>query len=432
MNTDCLNLIENLNNNDVAIRLESLEKLMQKIENGELERPKRGNDVNNHIHTTYSFSPYSPTKAVWMAYNAGLATAGIMDHDSISGALEFIDAGKIAGIATTIGMECRVDFSKTPLNGKRINNPDQNSIVYMALHGIPHTQIEKVKSFFAPFSQRRNVRNRLMIDKINELVEPLGIKLYFEKDISPLSKSTEGGSITERHLLFSLSLKLIETFGKGENLIAILKNRLNINISSKAYKYLMDINNPFYEYDLLGLLKSELVSYFYIDATTECPDVRDVIELSNHIGSISAYAYLGDVADSATGDKKTQKFEDDFIDLLFEVIKELGFNSVTYMPSRNTLEQLDRIRKLCDKYSFFQISGEDINSPRQSFICEAMKNDAFNNLIDSTWALIGHETVSTVYLNMGMFSPRIIQRYPMLEERINIFKVKSIKHIENV
>ena len=60
-----------------------------------------------------------------MQYSAGLTTAGIMDHDSISGAKEFIEAGRIIGIATTIGVECRVDFSQTPLKGRRINNPDQ-------------------------------------------------------------------------------------------------------------------------------------------------------------------------------------------------------------------------------------------------------------------------------------------------------------------
>ena len=54
-------------------------------------------DVNNHIHTQYSFSPYSPTKAAWMAMQAGLATAGIMDHDTIAGAREYIEAGRILG-----------------------------------------------------------------------------------------------------------------------------------------------------------------------------------------------------------------------------------------------------------------------------------------------------------------------------------------------
>lgn len=112
-------LKQNLNDDVLEVRLDSLRCLMRKINNGELTKPKTGKDVNNHIHTTFSFSPYSPTKAVWMAYQAGLATAGIMDHDSISGAQEFIEAGKIVGMATTIGIECRVDFSGTPLSGRR-------------------------------------------------------------------------------------------------------------------------------------------------------------------------------------------------------------------------------------------------------------------------------------------------------------------------
>ena len=52
--------------------------------------PPEGRDVNNHIHTTYSFSPYSPTAAVWFARAAGLCTCGLMDHDSIAGAEEFL------------------------------------------------------------------------------------------------------------------------------------------------------------------------------------------------------------------------------------------------------------------------------------------------------------------------------------------------------
>ena len=95
MSSNTTQLIENLNHDNMTVRLESLRSLMAGIGSGELQRPHTGRDVNNHIHTTYSFSPYSPAKSVWMAYQAGLVTAGIMDHDSISGAREFIEAGKI-------------------------------------------------------------------------------------------------------------------------------------------------------------------------------------------------------------------------------------------------------------------------------------------------------------------------------------------------
>ena len=81
--------------------------------------------INNHIHTTYSFSPYSPTAALYAARMEGLCTAGIIDHDSISGAREFLEAAAIVGMPVTIGMECRVSMADTPLRGRRTNNPDQ-------------------------------------------------------------------------------------------------------------------------------------------------------------------------------------------------------------------------------------------------------------------------------------------------------------------
>jgi len=369
-----------LNHKNLDVRLAELERLV-----AETEKPVSTGDVNNHIHTFYSFSPYSPCKAVWMAYMSGLTTAGIMDHDSVSGCREFIKAGEITGVATTIGVECRADFSNTRLNGRRINNPDQKSIAYITLHAIPHENIEKVADYFKPYTIKRNIRNRKMVDKINELIP---VRLSYEKDVVPVSKFFEGGSITERHILFALAKKLI--LGT-DDIVDYAKTELGIEINGKIESYLRDKNNPHYYYDLLGVLKSVLIEKIYVDATDECPDVTELIAFAKEVGAIAAYAYLGDVGDSVTGDKKTQAFEDEYLDLLFEELYSLGFNAVTYMPTRNTLQQLMRIKELCTKYNFMEISGEDINSPRQLFVCEALKNPIFSNLIDSTWALIKHE-----------------------------------------
>ena len=71
---------------------EGLENLKELIKTE--PQPETGRDVNNHIHTTYSFSPYSPTAAVWFARAAGLCTCGLMDHDSIAGAEEFLAAAE--------------------------------------------------------------------------------------------------------------------------------------------------------------------------------------------------------------------------------------------------------------------------------------------------------------------------------------------------
>lgn len=344
--------------------------------------------INNHIHTTYSFSPYSPTAAVYAARMEGLCTAGIIDHDSISGAKEFIEAAKMVDIPVTIGMEARVNMDGTRMAGKRTNNPDQVGISYMTIQSVPHDKIDVLTEFFKPYQQARHIRNRKMVQKINELLPEL--KLDYDTDVLPLSLAHENGGVTERHLMYALAIKLVKQVGKGEPMIKTLE-KLGVTLSQKQLSQMLDLSYPFYEYDLLGILKSAFVPKIYIDATDECPKLKDMVAICNKIDAYLCYAYLGDVVDSVTGDKKAQKFEDDYLEDLFECLKEEGISSVTYMPTRNTPEQLARLRKLCDEYGMFQISGEDINSPRQSFVIKAMENPMFANLIDATWKLIEHE-----------------------------------------
>jgi len=131
-------LFGHLNAPDKKSRLEALRELKLLCDTGALDVPITGVNVNNHIHTTFSFSPYSPSKAVFLSWLSGLATTGIMDHDSVGGADEFIEAGKIIGIPVTVGFEIRCSMAGTPFEGKCINNPDQASVAYLAMHGIPH------------------------------------------------------------------------------------------------------------------------------------------------------------------------------------------------------------------------------------------------------------------------------------------------------
>ncbi len=379
--------------------------------------------VNNHIHTIYSFSPYSPSKAAYMAKLAGLSTCGIMDHDSISGAREFIEAGRILDIRTTIGFETRASFAGTPLEGKRINNPDQVTMAYMALHGIPHTQIDACNSYLEPYRACRLERDRLMTDILSGLLPE--VSLDFDRDVLPISCAAEGGSVTERHLLFAFAGKILDKHAPGPGLADYVEEALGISLSAKVKGYLSDPDNPHVRYDLLGVFKSSLMDRFFIPADRECPPVEEILAFARSIGAISAYAYLGDVGESVTGDKKAQTFEDGYIDLLFETLAGLGFDAVTYMPSRNTPEQLRRVKSYCDKYNLMQISGEDINSSRQSFVCKALEDPEYFNLIDSTWALIGHEEEATGDLSLAITSPETKAAMPRIGDRIAVYKTKG-------
>lgn len=415
-------LIKNLNAETKEQRLEALTALMELYNSGKLEKPVLTGYVNNHIHTIYSFSPYSPAMAAYMAWKNGLRTAGIMDHDSVAGGEEFIAAGKIIGIATTVGFECRCSVEATPFKGIRLNNPDQKSVAYLALHGIPQESIAKVQAYITPYRDRRNIRNRAMTDNLNKLLAETGLHLDFDKDIAAISRNAEGGSITERHILYALACKMAAQIGCGQILLDFLEAKLGIPVTGGNREKLLNPMDSMYEYYLLGVLKGQMVEQFYIPATDECPPIAEFVKMADEMGAISAYAYLGDVAGSVTGDKKDQTFEDAFLDELVAYLKEIGFKAVTYMPTRNTAEQLSRLISLCDKHELFQISGEDINTPFQSFICKALDQPEYQHLVTATWALIGHERAATEQLSDGMFTAETLAKMPKLSDRIAHFE----------
>lgn len=364
-------------------------------------------EVNNHVHTIYSFSPYSPAMAAYKAWEAGLQAVGIMDHDSIAGGDEMLKACAALGIGSTAGIEIRVNMNGTGFENKKLNNPDSLNNAYIAIHGIPSCKFKETAAFLAPISRARNLRNRRQVGKLNAVLTAAGLKaLNFDTDIFPLSVAAEGGSITERHILKAMAVRLMETAGTGKKLPDFLKDRFGMAIPKKIKDYLADAHNPHRVFDLIGVLKSGFVERFYEDPDfDECVGICRAVDFALRIGAIPAYAYLGDVTESPTGDKKAEKFEDDMLDELIPLLKKIGFKAITYMPPRNTLGQLKRIQTYCADFGFMEISGVDINSSRQPFNCPIVLEPDFVHLVNATWALIAHEKLATVDERFALFSP---------------------------
>lgn len=383
-------------------------------------------EVNNHIHTVYSFSPYTPAMAALRAWEAGLDAAGSVDHDSLGAAEEMLGACEILGIGGCVGFEIRVSF-KTGPDGKpgpfadrKINSPDSKGLVYMTVQGIPRQAYDKVRDFLKPLQEARNRRNRAMVDRINERLLRTGLRsLSFEGDIVPLSLAHEGGSITERHLLAAVARLLMADFGRGPELVKALESRFGIRPPAKMAALLEDETNPHYLFDLLGLLKTDFLPDVFIQADeTECLPADRVVSFAQSIEAIPAYAYLGDVGESPTGDKKAEHFEDAYLEELFQELKRLGYRAVTYMPPRNSREQLLRVQELCRRHDFMEISGVDINSSRQSFHCPEVLEPDFRHLLDTTWALIAHERLASINLKYSLFHPENPLAALSLAERI--------------
>jgi hypothetical protein len=341
------------------------------------------------------------------AAQAGLQTVGIMDHDSVSGCGEFLQACRAVNIASTIGFEMRVNMDGTVVEGRKTNNPDEANVSYIAIHGIPENRLDAFREFLRPVQRARLERCRREVELLNAVLRFFGAPgLDFETDILARSEAADGGTVTERHILHALSLKLIDTYGKGQPLVRFVETRMQIPLVGKLRDLLLDTANPHYSYDLLGVFKSTLVSEFFLCSShEECIPVFEAVRFANEMGAIPAYAYLGDVGESATGDKKAEKFEDAFLDELVEELPRIGFKAVTYMPPRNTRAQLLRLQKLCRDNQLMEISGVDINSSRQSFNCPVLLEPEFRHLCDAAWALIAHEKLAAGDPRLALFSP---------------------------
>ena len=291
------------------------------------------------------------------------------------------------------------------------------------IKGLIPEEKQTAAEFLEPLRAERLKRTATMAISANTLLLEAGLGEFdFDNDVVAISKYREGGGITERHLLSAVAEKLFLSYGKGEELLKGLKLKLGINVSPKHKTLLSDPNNPHYLYDFLGILKTDLLPRIYIQPNeNECIPAGKVTAFAESISAIPAYAYLGDVGESPTGDKKAEKFEDDFIEELFTELSRLGFKAVTYMPPRNTTEQLRNIRQLCAEWGFMEISGVDINSSRQSFNCPEVLQEEFRHLLGTTWTMIAHERLASLDERFGLFSPNNPLASVKLPARFDIY-----------
>lgn len=402
--------------NDAAATPEQrLDALRERAESEQL--PEFTKESNNHIHTIYSFSPYTPSMAALRGREAGLRVVGSVDHDSIGAAAEMREAASILGMGAVTGFEVRVQLhtpaeveaGKARFADRKLNNPDSVGVAYMTVQGIPARSRAAVEQFLAPIRAARIERTKRMAEAANEILRSVEAPTFdFERDVLGISMAHDGGTVTERHLLFAMAGALIEGFGKGEGLVEGLE-KMGIKLGDDVRRALADRSNPFLQYDLLGVLKSEYLEQFYIQPKHqseggELPDAPSVVEFAKSIGAIPCYAYLGDVTESPTGDKKAEKFEDKYLDELVEYLAGIGFPAITYMPPRNTDDQLKRLAKLAKKHGLIEVSGVDINQPRQQFNCPELGEKRFDHLNTATWALVAHETLGEDE-RYGLLSP---------------------------
>ncbi len=118
--------------------------------------------VDLHTHTTASDGVHTPTDNVRLALAAGLAAVAITDHDTVSGIDEALQEGERIGIHVVPGVE--------------ISTVDRG----VDVHILGYYMDDKDPLFnqrLAQLRDTRNIRNKLVLNRLNEL----GIRITMEE-----------------------------------------------------------------------------------------------------------------------------------------------------------------------------------------------------------------------------------------------------------
>ena len=407
-------MIENfhkLNDSDKFIRLHAVKALAESIKTGEIKRDVEGKGICNNIYTTYSFSPYTPSKAAFMGYMSGLETIGIIDNNSVGGAKEFLAACDMLGIAATFSAECLVDMGETKLCETALNFRIQPKLAYCTLKGIPHQSIERFSKYFEYYTEKRIERLKKMAEKYNEILAINGLTLDFEKDVMSLATVSDGGTVTIDHLLLAVANKLLEKYNKGQEIIDYFIGELELELDEEQKKFLKDKFNPSYELDMADALKSDLAA-MWIGAKDECPSIKEIAKISKETGAILTYPCSGD-----------ESLSEEF----FKELKDIGFKAVSYESSKLGEDRIKEISTICEKLEMLQLSGDFIDRPRNSFTASYSNTAVYDQLKETSWAIIGHEKAASVNEEFGIFSNKIIEKFPTLKERVAYFSYLAKK-----
>ena len=327
--------------------------------------PPATDQVNLHAHTFFSYNPlgYSPTHFAWLAKQAGLAVAGIVDFDVLDGVAEFHEAGSLLGLKTCASIETRVFVPE--LADQVINSPGEPGIAYHM--GVGFTEAEpqgEAAAFLGKLSDRAAKRTLTLIEKVNAYLAPLVID--FEHDLAPL---TPGGNATERHACRAYAAKAASRFKDPADVRAFWNDKLGAlpeDLDLPAGPKLQALIRA-------KTMKRGGVGYVQPDQDA-FPLLADMDRFSLQCGAIPTIAWLDGTSE---GESDMERF--------IAIGRASGVAALNIIPDRNfthgvkdeKLGNLYALVDLAEKEHLPVIVGTEMNSPGQRFVddfaCEELR-----------------------------------------------------------
>lgn len=396
-------LIERLNSGFGFIR----RIIIKDLKNREAVEPqlvpdRKLKEINLNIHTDFSFSPYTPSLAAYMAYKSGVKVACSCDYGTEFANEEFIYSCNVLGISA--------------LNGFEVTLSDKEGKECLAsFYSITPECKQEFKPLLTSFREQCVQRAKIVCEKINRKLRKYDMSLDFDKDVYKFVKGKKGATLTLKHVYMATAVKLEQKFGKGRRLAEFLRTTLCLDILEGEYNLLCDANDPFYRYDLISALRHNFNS---VEAGLTPPALADYIAIAKRHGCAAAYEY------SAPNNwlKNQTESEQTLLDFEAEIerAKKMGFNVICISAQNLSASMIVDFIKAIEKREMLAVFAEKTEYPRNHFGCAAPAS-CRAYIEKCAYSLLGSEISMNINRDDGFFSNKSIKKCPDFQRRITLF-----------
>ncbi|MDR1722661.1 MAG: hypothetical protein LBR84_01825 [Tannerella sp.] len=311
-------------------------------------------NVNAHLHTPYSFSAFETlVEALDRAYDEDVKVVGINDFYSMAGYEEWNHEARRRHLCPLFNIEFISLQKEDRDNGIRVNDPNNPGRTYISGKGLacPPALGEPFATQLAEVRAESNRQVKEMCDRINELLKAQDAGFNLDYDV--MEQAITQGLVRERHLAKFLRMSAYIYFRNEPTEIKIFLEKLFGGKSLKSDIY----NYSGVENEIRGnMLKAGGVAFVPEDPKAFLP-FEDVHKIILAAGGIPTYPFLADDAKGEFTD-----FEKD-IETAAETLRRRGIFSTEFIPTRNSIEALEKYAGYLYDNGFVVTFGTEHNTP---------------------------------------------------------------------
>ncbi len=310
-------------------------------------------NVNNHIHSPYSFSAFKNlSQAFEMAEKENISILGINDFFVADGFEEFYNLATEKKVFPIFNIEFIGLLKEEQKNDVRVNDPNNPGRTYFCGKGLTYPFSLPAKSkieleILKLESQKQIVQ---MIEKLNVHLTDVGVDIQFSYE--EIKEKYAKELVRERHIAQALRIAVDEKYSSDDEKKEVFKKIYSGTDSKAELSDASALDNEIRS----NLLKAGGKAFVEEDdrAFYEIPDIIEIITLA---GGIPTYPVL---LDNPKGEYTG--FEGDK-EKLYKRLTGLGIYSVELIPNRNDLGALTEFVKFFHEKGFVVSFGTEHNAP---------------------------------------------------------------------